>query len=328
MTLIKKLFILCLLTFSITVQAQYTLTIDDVTFVDGEITDYTNSTQKDIIIPENFDGTPIIKIGYKAFFLKGLTSVSIGESVENIGELAFGYSDLGSIIIPSSVTSIGTRAFFLSGLESVTIGESVEVIGDRAFGFNSLESVTIPNTVITIGIRAFYNNDLTSVILGESVSILSDSAFSKNQLVSISIPNSVTSIGAYAFYDNQLIEFNLPDNYQGNIHSWSDSESNTYKSGDLVSNLEVNYILGDELITSISIIDKNVFSFYPNPSTDFIYSDLEISSLTISNSQGVTVRRYQANNRKYNVSNLEAGVYFIEAIGTDGTTYTSKFIKE
>ena len=74
--------------------------------------------------------------------------------------------------------------------------------------------------------------------------------------------------------------------------------------------------------------NENIFDFYPNPSSDFIHSNLEVSTLTISNSQGVVVRQFGSKSSKYNVSNLEAGVYFIEAIGRGGATYTSKLIKE
>ena len=56
----KLLLILCLLAFSITTNAQYNLTLADVTFTNGEITDYTNTTQKDIIIPDKFDGVTVI----------------------------------------------------------------------------------------------------------------------------------------------------------------------------------------------------------------------------------------------------------------------------
>ena len=40
--------------FSTTVQAHYTLTIDDVDFVDGEITAYLNRLEKDVVIPDNY----------------------------------------------------------------------------------------------------------------------------------------------------------------------------------------------------------------------------------------------------------------------------------
>ena len=35
-------------------QAPYTLQLSDVTFLNGEINDYSNTTEKNIIIPDNF----------------------------------------------------------------------------------------------------------------------------------------------------------------------------------------------------------------------------------------------------------------------------------
>lgn len=78
------------------------------------------------------------------------------------------------VVIPStigglSVTSIGDEAFFYKNLASVIIPNCVKIIGENAFMFKRFTSITIPDSVITIGRRAFYLNQLTSVsILGDS----------------------------------------------------------------------------------------------------------------------------------------------------------------
>ena len=66
----------------------------------------------------------------------GLTSVSVPNSVTEIGRYAFGgCNGLTSVTIPNCVTSIGQGAFYdCSGLASVTIGNSVTSIGWSAFG--------------------------------------------------------------------------------------------------------------------------------------------------------------------------------------------------
>ena len=121
-------------------------------------------------------------IGGGAFYgCKGLTSVTIPNSVTSIGEYAFyNCSSLTSVTIPNSVTSIGGSAFAgCPGLTSITIPNSVTSIGGSAFyGCKGLTSVTIPNSVTSIGEYAFYN------------------CYS---LTSVTIPNSVTSIGGGAF---------------------------------------------------------------------------------------------------------------------------------
>ena len=87
-----------------------------------------------------------------------LTSVTIPNSVTEIGDYAFEYCRaLTSVTIPNSVTEIGDYTFEdCSALTSVTIPNSVTKIRNLAFaGCSALTSVTIPNSVTEIGDRAF-----------------------------------------------------------------------------------------------------------------------------------------------------------------------------
>ena len=88
----------------------------------------------------------------------GLTSITIPNSITNIGNYAFqGCSGLTSVTIPNSVTSIGVATFQnCSGLTSVTISNSVTSIGETAFkNCSGLTSLDIPSTVTSIGNSAF-----------------------------------------------------------------------------------------------------------------------------------------------------------------------------
>jgi len=81
---------------------------------------------------------------------RGLTSISIPNSVTNIGYNAFnGCSSLTSVGISNAVTSIGSYMFFdCSDLKSVAIPNSVISIDRYAFeGCSGLKSITIPLSV-------------------------------------------------------------------------------------------------------------------------------------------------------------------------------------
>lgn len=85
-----------------------------------------------------------------------LTSVTIPESVTEIGENAFINCGFTSVTIPGSVTKIGANAFLSCGvLTSVTIPASVTLIDNGAFKGCALTSVTIPNPDAVIASDAF-----------------------------------------------------------------------------------------------------------------------------------------------------------------------------
>lgn len=145
--------------------------------------DYTDETSRtDIASPYNVlqkDGLKngvklvipdaVTKIGNYAFSSTSLTSITIGNGVESIGELSFiQCTGLSSITFGenSQLTSIGYGAFYgCTSLTSITIPDSVTSIGDWTFyNCRGLTSITIPDRVRSIGKNAFwYCTNLTSV---------------------------------------------------------------------------------------------------------------------------------------------------------------------
>lgn len=145
------------------------------------IMEYKGSSEN-VAIPDNFDGFPVVSIGYSAFGNK---------------------HSVVSVTIPDSVTYIGSNAFdSCSNLKSVVIGKSVETISEYAFRHcKSLEKIVIPDSVKKIGSSAFYGcENLTSVDFGNSLEKIGNDAFySCSSLTSVVIPDSVKDIGYKAF---------------------------------------------------------------------------------------------------------------------------------
>jgi hypothetical protein len=181
---------------------------------DGALVGYKGKLKDVVIPPYGKSGKVVRSIGERAFEAKGLTSVTIPDSVTSIGDHAFYRNNLTSVTIPNSVTSIGSLAFSENKLTSVIIPNSVTSIGSFAFSANKLTSVTIPDSVTSIGDHAFYRNNLTSVTIPNSVTSIGRGAFSENNLTSVTIPNSVTTIRAAAFKDNNLTSITIGANVE------------------------------------------------------------------------------------------------------------------
>lgn len=132
-------------------------------------------TDKELIIPSEYNAKPVTSIGKDAFFhCTGLTSVTIPDSVTSIGYSAFdGCTGLTSVTIGGSVTSIGSYAFdgcseiaSISGSSDViskvakqsspksfvgNITSGTSVMAGAFSGMTGLTSVTIPDSVTSIG---------------------------------------------------------------------------------------------------------------------------------------------------------------------------------
>jgi len=197
------------------------------TIIDGKsvtITKYSGNATV-VNIPGRIQGLPVTAIGNSAFIWSSLTSVIIPSSITTIGSYAFSRSSLTSVTIPSSVTTIGNSAFSRSSLTSVTIPSSVTAIGNNAFrDCNSLENITVdsrnPSYASIEGI--LFDKNIKTIIqypigkkvgaytIPSSVTTIGDSAFSNSGLTGVTIPSSVTTIGDSAFSNSGLTGVTIP----------------------------------------------------------------------------------------------------------------------
>lgn len=104
-------------------------------------------------------------LGYK----DNIGVVKFDAIITSIGAYSFAYTDLRSVIIPTSVMSIGSGAFNNTLLSEICIPNNVAYIGDRVFeNCSSLRSVSIGKYVRTIGDMTFYGcNNINKVIIAD-----------------------------------------------------------------------------------------------------------------------------------------------------------------
>ncbi len=130
--------------------------------------------------------------------LRGMTSLTISNSVKEIGWYAFDRcSKLENVVIPNSVTTLGGVAFSeCSNLTSVILPNSVTSIGygafylcdnlpspvynDKIFAFLPITyqgEYTIPDGIRTIAGAAFWGCTITSITIPQTVTFIDDGAF-------------------------------------------------------------------------------------------------------------------------------------------------------
>ena len=187
---------------------------------------YGTCTEKVIDIPASYNGFPVTKISIGAFQGTAVTSVTMPNTIEQLGNRAFyGCGSLKSICLSNRLQSIPNECFESAAITSIVIPEGVKTISSCAFMYcNSLESIVLPNTIESIGSQAFWDCDtLTSIVVPASVKRIEYGAFfgcdslqsvvinyglkyfasdvfhSCYQLKSICIPASVYSIGSNIF---------------------------------------------------------------------------------------------------------------------------------
>ena len=144
-----------------------------------EIVEYTFSGctgLKEITFDKDADGkTALTKIGAYAFQNFGATTIEIPASVKEIGESAFyGYSHASLVSVTfakdadgnTALTKIGNNAFKYQLLQTIVIPDSVTTLGTTVFGdCANLVSVTLPkNLGSTFDVEYFSNCDALKTV--------------------------------------------------------------------------------------------------------------------------------------------------------------------
>ena len=154
----------------------------------------------------------VTAIGDYAFYEKGktLTAINIPSTVTEIGEDAFGFSNLESVTLPGGLTSIGDNAFYqCTALQVIDIPQSVITIGESCFASCSqLTSVTLHEGNLTqIADDMFTSSGITSIVIPFGVTSIGSSAFSNcSSLQSVTLPDGLTTIGSSAFSYCEVLE--------------------------------------------------------------------------------------------------------------------------
>ncbi len=99
------------------------------------VTDY-NGNGEEIVIPSEYAGMPVVRIGYGAFERSwSALEITVPETVTDIGDYAFSEcSNLESVALPQGLLSLGDKAFYkCEKLSGVALPRSMKNLGKYVF---------------------------------------------------------------------------------------------------------------------------------------------------------------------------------------------------
>lgn len=218
--------------------------------------DYANA--KELIIPDEADGKPVVAIGELAFSGFAMERVVVPDSVTTMGsgvfkncirlkqaELGAGLTELGaesfmnckrlqSIVIPKGVTEIRGNTFEdCKALTSVTMHDGITSIHGYAFrSCSSLRSIDLPPKITEVRGNTFENcTSLRSIVIPEGVTRIAAHAFRYcTSLSSVDMPSTVASIGSSAFRSCEKLESVLiPSNCSVDEKAFKESPTRVHR---------------------------------------------------------------------------------------------------
>ena len=186
----------------------------------------------------------------------GLTTVTIPEGYDRVGNEAFANSSITNVNFPKSLTLIGESAFCnCINITTLTFNEGLENIGKKAFmDLKSLTALNFPSTLKIIHDEAFRNCYVYDLKFNAGLQFIGKGAFAlpnnTRTETTLEIPASMRYIGAIAFGNRRYQDVffygeNAPLMPFGTIEGWSGAKASAFDEVTLMGNNGFNPAKGE-----------------------------------------------------------------------------------
>ena len=290
--------------------------------------------------------------------------INIGDSVERIpAYFAFYKNLLTSISVPNSVTEIGNNAFnSCSALTSVVLGDGLSTLPANAFAnCNDILYITLGSGFASLPANAFSHCSLLQGVTSNAVvpPLCSSTVFPYPNTATLTVPcgsldaySAQTSIWSILFADRieesgYNVEVSINNDVWGSVAiesdcstatltatanegyefiNWNDGNTENPRIVALSSDTTFTAIFAEINESSLMDVEHSELSFYPNPTNSKITFSSMIESIEVIDLTGKTILTF-SNAREINIESLPSGAYYLRLTNND-KAIMRKVIKE
>ena len=254
----------------------------------------------------------VTRIRDNAFKETKITSLDLGEGVEQIGSYSFGGINDGvnhlDVVIPDSVTTLTSNAFGQTNLGHIVIGDGLVTIEVAVFYNNYGEgarSIVFGSNITRIQEAAFLGINAKNIILPDGLQHLESRAFEQTNLDFVYLPQSIFSVyndsfssstvskAIYCGTDTDIANFDYPGSTTSTCEKIAVFNSNVYaqregfQSSNTDATLNSNSFIRDGYTFSSWNTQKNGSGIrYENEQNFNFLSNLKLYAQWTSNSSG------------------------------------------
>lgn len=252
----------------------------DVTTLEYKENCFSANVQSSYVYEQSFDltfeeGIQLKAIGQDAFEYSTVTSVVFPDSIEVIGEFSFDKCyNLENIVLPANLKRIERYAFYGCPITKLELPNNLKYISDSSFYETDIKELTLPDSVTSIGSSAFaYCRSLEKINFSKNAEnlVLSFDAFKCTAIKELTIPSYVSKIYSWAFAgcsSLSSVEFEIKETEDGlqgitELYSsiFSGTNITTLTLPETVTTLR-NAFLGMKQLVSVDLSKTKITKLY------------------------------------------------------------------
>ena len=136
----------------------------------GVVIKYYTGNEAIVVIPNEIDGKPVVKITWGAFINKeAVQAIRVGDNVVDCGDGKGAFANcynLKYVILGKNVETLDAYCFNATSLVEIRLNDKLKTIGDLAFAACNMPKIHIPASVEKIGEAVFHDDTIVYVKAG------------------------------------------------------------------------------------------------------------------------------------------------------------------